>query len=343
MVWKGKSFICPRKMLPFFSDQKADSDQYRVSKQRHFLQIRFCLRRPGIRAERGLLLGNMSHTYRHILEYLEEWAPQSTKLEYDNVGLLVGSEDHEVSRILACLDVTPEVVEEAVAMEADLIVAHHPLIFRKLSRITPSDTTGSLIYRLIKNDIGVLAAHTNLDAAPGGVSFVLADRLGLIEVHFLATEEQPKSLRNGGNSGAGPARAVRQTGFGAIGKLPEPMDVSGFLDLVGERLGSSGIRCSGNPSTIHKVAVCGGAGSSLVDEARRQGADAYITADLKYHEFFSGSDAFLLVDAGHYESEVPVVKALCDRLRDRFPDLEVHHTAVDTNPVRYVFQEQPQK
>ena len=273
----------------------------------------------------------MSYTNHHILEFLEDWAPQSTKLEYDNVGLLVGNEDHEVSTVLACLDVTPEVVDEAIALKADLIVAHHPLIFRKLSRITSSDTTGSLIFRLIKNDINLIAAHTNLDAAPGGVSFVLADRLGLIDVHFLKTEEEP--VRNGN----------RQSGFGAIGMLPEPMEVPAFLNRVAETLGSSGLRCSGSPAKVRKVAVCGGAGSFLAEEALALGADAYVTADLKYHEFFNGSDSFLLVDAGHYESEVPVVKALCDRLSDRFPELDVRPTGVNTNPVQYVFKEQPQR
>jgi dinuclear metal center YbgI/SA1388 family protein len=273
----------------------------------------------------------MSYTNRHILEFLEDWAPQSTKLEYDNVGLLVGNEDHEVSTVLACLDVTPEVVDEAVALKADLVVAHHPLIFRKLSRITSSDATGSLIFRLIKNDINLIAAHTNLDAAPGGVSFVLADRLGLIDVHFLKADEEP--VRNGS----------RESGFGAIGMLPEPMEAPAFLNRVAESLGSSGLRFSGSPSRVGKVAVCGGAGAFLAEEARIQGADAYVTADLKYHEFFAGSESFLLVDAGHYESEVPVVKALCDRLGDRFPGLEVHRTGVNTNPVQYVFKEQPQK
>jgi dinuclear metal center YbgI/SA1388 family protein len=277
-------------VLFFFSDQKADSDYNRVSKQRQYLQIRSCLRLPGNRAERGLLLGNMRYTNRHILEFLEDWAPQSTKLEYDNVGLLVGSEDREVSRILACLDVTPEVVEEAVSMKADLIVAHHPLIFRKLSRITPSDTTGSLLYRLIKNDISVVAAHTNLDAAPEGVSFVLAECLGLMDVTFLKAEGPPPAAGNADSSGDGRERDDRQTGFGAIGRLPDALGVPDFLELVAERLGSRGIRYSGDPALVSKVAVCGGSGSFLAEEARLQGADAYVTADLKYHEFFTGSE-----------------------------------------------------
>ncbi len=273
----------------------------------------------------------MSYTNHHILEFLEDWAPQSTKLEYDNVGLLIGSKDWKVSKVIVCLDVTPEVADEAIEIGADLIIAHHPLIFRKLSRITSSDSTGALIYRLIRNDMNLIAAHTNLDAAAGGVSFVLADALGLRNLRFLKTDD-----------GSDPG-VERATGFGVMGSLGEAMEVNAFLNHVGTCLGSNGIRYSGSPEQISQVAVCGGAGSFLAEEALRQEADAFVTADLKYHDFFTESTSMLLVDAGHYESEVPVVGALCDRLRNRFPELEVHGTRVNTNPVKYVFRQQPQK
>ncbi len=273
----------------------------------------------------------MSYTNHHILEFLEDWAPQSTKLEYDNVGLLIGNKDREVRKVVTCLDVTSEVTDEAIALGADLIIAHHPLIFRNLSRITSSDSTGALIYRLIRNDINLIAAHTNLDAAAGGVSFVLADTLGLRNPRFLKTDDN------------GDPDAERETGFGVIGSLDEAMDVTAFLNHVGTCLDSNGIRYSGSPEHISKVAVCGGAGSFLAEEALRQEADAFVTADLKYHDFFTESASMLLVDAGHYESEVPVVGALSDRLHDRFPDLEVHGTSVNTNPVKYVFRQQSQK
>lgn len=279
----------------------------------------------------------MNYTNRHILEFLEEWAPQSTKLEYDNVGLLIGNEDHEVSKIITCLDVTPDIINEAIESGADLVVAHHPLIFRKLSRITSSDSIGALIYRLIRNDIHLIAAHTNLDAAPGGVSFVLAERLGLRQIQFL----KPGGPTDAGiDTGAiysnGPA-----SGFGAIGELPGIMSTHSFLSLVGDRLGSGGIRYSGSPAQVKNVAVCGGAGSFLAEEAMGKGADAFVTADLKYHDFFTGTDSFLLVDAGHYETEVPINKVLRDRLRGRFPGLDVNATRVNTNPVQYLFTQKP--
>ena len=287
----------------------------------------------------------MKYNISHILEFLEEWAPQSTKLEYDNVGLLVGDKNKHVGKVLTCLDVTPDVVDEAVSEKADLIVAHHPLIFRKLSRITPDDTTGSLIYRLIKHDIGLIAAHTNLDAAYGGVSFVMAERLGLSNVRFLKEEvfdangnhlpERPAAGQGSGPSVTGDMATSQRIGFGAIGELPEELQISEFLSHTGKCLASDGIRYSGHADKIKTVAVCGGAGSFLIPEAISRQVDAFVTADLKYHDFFVETPSILLVDAGHYESEVPIVGTLCDRLTGRFPGLNVLPTSVNTNPVTY--------
>lgn len=272
----------------------------------------------------------MKQTTYHILEFLEEWAPQSTKLEYDNVGLLVGNHHQQVDKVLVCLDVTKDVIDEAVAAKANLIISHHPLIFARLSRVASSDPTGSLIYQLIKNDISLVAAHTNLDAAHGGVSFVLADKLGLAGVQFLKEDKENGDCHN-------PSGHKRTSGFGAIGMLPEPVSVPHFLDLLQNTLSARGIRHAGKPDIIRKVAVCGGAGAFLADEARKQKADAFVTADLKYHDFFSGPPDCLFVDAGHYETEAPVIEALCNRLRDRFLGLEVISTSVNTNPVAYFF------
>ena len=272
----------------------------------------------------------MKYTNNHILEFLEEWAPQSTKLEYDNVGLLLGDHNQYISKILVCLDVTDAVADEAVSLGADLVIAHHPLIFKKLSRITRSDLTGSLIYKFIRNDINLVAAHTNLDAAPGGVSQVLAERLGLKGIQFLRED-----IPAGENGGSASGHSRQPAGFGAIGSFQEPVHKADFLSLVSEKLHCNGVRYSGSPEKISKVAVCGGAGSFLAGEAAHQQADAFVTSDLKYHDFFTGTGSFLLVDAGHYETEVPIVGTLCDRLRDRFPAIEVLATKVDTNPVSY--------
>ncbi len=289
-----------------------------------------------MRADRGLLNENMNNTNYHILEFLEEWAPQSTKLEYDNVGLLIGDESQEITKAVVCLDVTPEVIEEAIAVQADLILAHHPLIFRKLSRVTLSDPIGAMIYRLIRHGISLIVAHTNLDAAREGVSFVLAKQLGLQDIRFLTTcnGSAPHAAKSTVESGP-------ISGFGTLGEYPEPLDSHTFLKQVQTRLNSVGLRYSGNCDQIRKVAVCGGSGFFLADEVLKQNADAFVTADLKYHDFFSLSPSFVLVDAGHYESEVPIVRTLCTRLTDRFPELEVLCTSVNTNPVKYFNNETP--
>lgn len=276
----------------------------------------------------------MNYTNHHILEFLEEWAPGGTKLEYDNIGLLVGDPSQEINKLLLCLEITPSVLDEAIALQADLILAHHPLIFKKLSRILTSDTTGSMIRRLIKTDISLIAAHTNLDAAPGGVSFTLADRLGLRDTRFLKTNpSRPDAI-----SPIPPD--PENSGFGTIGYLSQPLKKEAFLALVREKLNSKGIRYNGSPPKIEKVAVCGGSGAFLIPDAIQQGADAYLTADIKYHDFFIEKEDFLLVDGGHYETEVPVLTTLCERMQKSFPELEILITGVNTNPVSYFFNNQ---
>jgi dinuclear metal center YbgI/SA1388 family protein len=346
----------------------------------------------------------MKTTANHISDFFQDWAPRQTKLDYDNVGLLIGQPDREIRKVLVCLDVTPEVVAEAASLGADLIAAHHPPIFKKLSSVTTADPTGNLIHQLIRSDIGVVAAHTNLDAAKGGVSFALAGQLELRDCTFLESSARslqlvrincPASKENllagvirdagsvacvlhGAIDAAGSTEAdgnetaiiefaadsfrvpsilaelnkavpgsaesalrlaVDQpsgsTGFGVIGSLDSPLSTPLFLEKVAAALGSAGIRYSGHAETIGRVAVCGGAGVMLAARARAAGADAFVTADIKYHDFFSGNDGFLLVDAGHYETEIHILEPVAARLRAAFPGLAVSVTRTRTNPVRY--------
>lgn len=260
----------------------------------------------------------MINTAGHISAFFEKWAPESTKLDYDNIGLLTGSKNKTVEKILTCLDITEEVVDEALAQKCDLIVAHHPVIFKKLSRINPDNSLGNILYKLISNDIAVLAVHTNLDAARGGVSFVMASRLGLLNNEFLSQEE----------SGTSPS------GFGVIGDFEEDLTMPDFLKTVKQNLKCQVIRYSGNRDKVGRVAVCGGSGSSLASEAIAQGAHAYITADIKYHDFFTDKANFLLLDVGHYESESPVIDTIRDAIRAEFPEMTVESTSVNTNPIQ---------
>ncbi|GAB5410336.1 MAG: Nif3-like dinuclear metal center hexameric protein [Balneolaceae bacterium] len=348
----------------------------------------------------------MATIIRHISTFLNQWAPPNVKLDYDNVGLLVGDPDNEVSSILTCLDVTDEIVAEAIKKGCELIVAHHPLIFNKIGSINPTNEQGRIIYKLIKNDIGLLVAHTNLDAALDGVSFVLANILGLDNLSFLdksyaisrkiklVTDEEDAEavlkilnyysaeeahyfevenrehglkcfeaiidkhlvadlragLKKEGLLKAGSfqvtelASTSQNFGLGVIGEYPEDgVGKNEFLHLVSKALNVRSIRFSGDVDRINRVAVCGGAGISLKKAAIAAGAQAFITADIKYHDYFTERENFLLVDVGHYESEFPIVEALKNELTDAFDELTVSITQTVTNPMKiYVSEIEPQ-
>jgi len=318
-------------------------------------------------------------------------------MSYDNVGLILGDPSAPVSRILVCLDVTEEVVDEALSKKCELIVSHHPLIFNKISSINPTDEQGRIIYKMIRNNISLLTAHTNLDAALDGVSFVLANNLGLDDLRFLdksykisrkisltTTIDDTKSVLkllnyysaeeahyyevDGRKEGQKYFEAIidehnvgqlRQKlekenllkkgsfqvmemstptdnfGMGVIGYYPdEGIAMEEFLHLVSRALDVESLRYSGKSDRIRKVAVCGGAGIYLKKAAMKAGADAFVTADIKYHEYFTEKNNFLLVDAGHYESEFPVVEAIRKELSEAFEHLTVQATEKVTNPMK---------
>jgi dinuclear metal center YbgI/SA1388 family protein len=347
----------------------------------------------------------MSTRIRQISTFLNQWAPPKVKMDYDNVGLLVGDPNAQVTSILTCLDVTDKVVAEAIETGAELIVAHHPLIFSKIGSINPTDEQGRIIYKLIKNDIGLLVAHTNLDAALDGVSFVLANMLGLDHLKFLeknydisrkirlitshkdsdavlkllnyhSAEEAhyfdvnsredglkcfeaiidqhnvavlEKALNNEGMLKEGSFQVIdlastsQNFGMGVVGEYPEDgIGKNEFLHLVSKALNVKAIRFSGDVDRIKKVAVCGGAGVFLKNKAIQAGAQAFVTADIKYHDYFTEKDNFLLIDVGHYESEFPVAEALKNELSEAFEELEVSVTRTVTNPMQvYVSEPEP--
>lgn len=339
----------------------------------------------------------MSTRIRQISTFLNQWAPPKVKMDYDNVGLLVGDPEATVTSVLTCLDVTDKVVDEAIDNGAELIVAHHPLIFSKIGSINPTNEQGRIIYKLIKNDIGLLVAHTNLDAALDGVSFVLANMLGLDELKFLdknysisrkirlitshtdseavlkllnyhSAEEAhyfdvhsrgdglkcfeaiidqhnvsdlKKTLQAEGMLKEGSFQVIdlastsQNFGMGVIGEYPEEgIAKNEFLHLVSKALNVKAIRYSGEVEHIKKVAVCGGAGVFLKDKAMAAGAQAFVTADIKYHDYFTEKDNFLLVDVGHYESEFPVAEALKNELTEAFEEIKVFVTHTITNPMQ---------
>ena len=367
-------------------------------------------------------------TVRDIGQFLEDWAPAWTAWENDVVGLQIGDPGRAVRRVLVSLDVTPDVVREAAAMGAELILSHHPILLRPPKSIRTDEPLGALLHELARKRISVLSAHTNLDFAIGGVSFALARALGLAGARFLShrkgllaklvvfvpethADVVADALAQAGagvigqytdcsfrTPGTGTYRGSRDShpflgkpmvlehtaevrlemivpralvggavrametvqpydkvaydvypvenpssdsGEGVIGELPREMTLRSFLALVRSSLGARMLRFTGSTARrLRRIAVCGGSGSALLETAVAAGADAFVTADIRYHAFHEASGRIVLVDAGHYETEHVILRPLADRLRafakaqgDR---LTVSVTRQRTNPVQIV-------
>ena len=256
-----------------------------------------------------------------ITEILENWAPPPIAESYDNVGLLVGNPQMEVSGVIINLDMTEEVVIEAKKKGANLIIAHHPIWFMPRKRINGEDYVSRTIIQAIKNDIALYACHTNLDNIRTGVNHKIADKLGLKKLEFLKLKAsaEPESF-----------------GSGMIGYLPHAMTKQDFLQLVKETFYCGGIRYADAAlQQVKKIAVCGGAGSFLTGEAIRKGADALVTADITYHKFFDNENQILLMDIGHYESEQFTSELIYEFLSEKFTNFAIHLSEIRTNPVQY--------
>lgn len=243
---------------------------------------------------------------------MEQFAPLDTAAEWDNPGFCIGSPDTEVRGVLVGFDCTPELICEAVERGANMVITHHPLIFRGIKKISPDTFLGSVITLAIKHDVVVYAAHTNADKADGGVNTLMAGRLGLCDCTPLSAD-----------------------GFGLVGNLPEPMDAAGFIAFVKQRFSLKALRCS-KPvdGPITKVAICSGSGGSLVADALASGAQAYICGDLSYHQFFA-EKGFMLLDIGHFESEIDIVDKLISVLEEKISTFAPLKTKQDKNPVFY--------
>lgn len=358
-----------------------------------------------------------------IISLLEAWAPPALQESYDNAGLLTGNYQAECSGVLVCLDAVEQVVEEAIEKNCNLIVAHHPIIFRGLKSITGKNYVERVIIRAIRNDIAIYAIHTNLDNVISGVSGRMAQRLGLLNTSILAPREATlkklytyvpdahlEAVRSAlfeagggqighysecsfvtggtgsfrGNAASNPfvgnrgerhyeaeqklelvfpawsesalLAALRQAhpyeevayeiitldnklqtaGSGIVGELPEALSAQAFLQKLGTAFETACIRHTSLPDRpIQKVALCGGAGSFLVSRALSVGAEAYVSADFKYHEFFEADNRMLICDLGHYESEQFTIDLLKEKIAEKFPTFAVLKTGVNTNPVSY--------
>lgn len=359
---------------------------------------------------------------KDICNAMETWAPLQWQESYDNAGLLTGNKQQEVTGILVCLDCTEEVVLEAIKKNCNLIIAHHPIIFKGLKSLTGKNYVEQTIIQAIKNDIAIYASHTNLDHAPKGVSYHLAKQLSiegkvlaplsdaLKKISFFVPLQHQEVVRKaihqagGGNIGNYSACSFTSTGEGRftpgvgsnptigtnfleevvdeakieiiypkyaeseiiqalksshpyeevayyihsldnewnevgagfIGELPHEMTSDAFLEFIKEKCGIKHLKYTKtSKKKIKKVAVCGGAGSFLIKTAMAAGADAYITGDIKYHEFFDAENRMLLVDVGHYESEVMIKEAICSYLSNIFCNFAVLKSEINTNPINF--------
>jgi dinuclear metal center YbgI/SA1388 family protein len=360
---------------------------------------------------------------KNIIDVLNEWAPPGLQEAYDNSGLIAGNPDQQITGALICIDVTEAVVDEAIRLKYNLIISHHPPVFTGLKRFTGASLSERVLMLSVKHDVALFAIHTNLDSVSGGVSGLLAGKLGLINTSILVPRSgQLRKLvcfippdyagrvadavfkagagsigkydecsfqgQGSGTFRAGPGtnpflgipgepsreaeirfetvvpehlagsvvRAMKEAhpyeeaaydlyplinenpvlGFGILGELPTPENADAFLTRVKSVLGLPLIRHSKFTGTgIHRVAVCGGSGSSFISRAVKEGCDCYLTADIKYHDWFDVPETLMLADIGHYESEQFAMIGICDSLNEKLPKFAVRLTEVNTNPINY--------
>ena len=258
---------------------------------------------------------------RQILDALEQYAPLPLQDGFDNAGLQIGlTAEQEVTGALLCLDVTEAIIDEAERAGCNLIVAHHPLLFHGLKAITGKSYVERCVVKAIQKNIAIYAAHTNLDNAEGGVNYRIAQQIGLTNLQFLE-----------GKASSIPA------GAGIVGELPENEDEQEFLLKIKQMFHIPCLRH--NPlhgRTIRRVALCGGAGGFLLPQAIAQGADAFLTGEMRYHDYFGHDNELLIAEMGHYESEQYTIDLLADILTAHFPTLKIEKTTLNTNPINYL-------
>ncbi len=258
---------------------------------------------------------------KEVIAALEQFAPLPLQEDYDNAGLQLGLTEAEVSGALLCLDVTEETVAEAVEKGCNLVVSHHPLLFRGLKQIVDADSVQRTVKMAIKNDVTIVSMHTNLDNAVGGVNWKIAEKLGL----------------ETGRQGVQGVQGVRGEKCGLyVGTFAKPLSANDFMSLLKTRMEAQCVMTNELlKREIRKVAICGGAGSFMLDDAIAQGADAFVTGEMHYHEYFGHDQEIQIAVIGHYESEhftnelfKEIIERECKGVRCVMADSQ-------KNPVRY--------
>ncbi|MEG1072748.1 MAG: Nif3-like dinuclear metal center hexameric protein [Oscillospiraceae bacterium] len=260
-------------------------------------------------------------TVADIYAFLDQKAPFTTQLAFDNAGLLFGHRDAPVTKILIALDITLPVIEEAANLGANLIVSHHPVIWNAPKSICDDSQLGEILLALAENNIAAICCHTNLDIAAGGVNDTLAERLGLCDLEQLAPV------------------GSEDYGIGRIGTLAggKTFDVETYAMRVKTQLKANGVRYVDGGKQVKKVAVGGGACGDMMAYAIAAGCDTFVTSDLKYNQFLDGAAQKLnLIDAGHFPTENPVCQVLLNWLQEAFFDLPVAISKVHKEVFRYL-------
>ena len=258
---------------------------------------------------------------KEVLSALERFAPLPLQESWDNAGLQVGLTETEVSGALLCLDVNEKIVDEAIQEGCNLIVSHHPLLFRGLKTISDLTDVQRTVMEAIQKGICVISMHTNMDNAKGGVNYKMAEKLGLRDVQFLS----PKTVDG------------VESGSGVIGELPEAQASDDFVLAVKKAFDVECAMCNELlRRPVRKVALCGGAGDFLLDDALKAGADAFITGEMLYHQYFGYEQQIQICVIGHYQSEQYTAEIFRDIIGKECPGVKTFIAEICTNPILYI-------
>lgn len=268
---------------------------------------------------------------REVLAFLREFAPPFLSESWDNTGLLVGSELRDVSRVVTCLTLTPDVAREAVQLDAELVVTHHPVLFRAVQQLTDETAEGRMLLELIEAGIAVYSPHTSYDSARSGINQQLAESLGLLSIQPLrCLSEDAAASSDTEDTSAG-------LGSGRFGDLTEPVLLSRFVELTKQALRISHTQFVGDPArSVKRAGVACGAAAEFLRDADREGCDVLLTGEARFHACLEARSLDVaLVLPGHYATERPAMENLARILGERFRDLDVVASQVETDPVQW--------
>ena len=260
-------------------------------------------------------------TIKQVTDAIEAFAPPSLQESYDNTGFQTGNPFAEATGALLCVDVTEAIIDEAVARNCNLVITHHPLLFRGVKCMIGRDRPERVLAKAIRNDITIYSSHTAMDSAVGGVSWRMARKLGLTDVEVLV-----------------PSAPGVSTGLGVIGNLSTALTPVQLAEKVKQAFDVPMVRMSrpDGDITINRVALCGGSAGEFIPQAIAAGAQAYITADCKHNQFLDHAHSILLIDAGHFETEACTKEIFFDILTEKFPNFAVCYSDIEKNPIIYL-------